>query len=117
ADYPAPVEGDFLAKNFKFGSGEVLPELKLHYTTVGTLRGDNAVLILHGTGGTGRAFLSEQFAGVLFGPGQLLDATKYFIVLPDGIGHGKSSKPSESLGKEFPHYDYDDMVTADYRTL
>src|SRR4029077_3161701 len=117
ADYPAPVEGDFLAKNFKFGSGEVLPELKLHYTTVGTLKGDNAVLIMHGTGGSGRAFLSEQFAGVLFGPGQLLDATKYFIVLPDGIGHGKSSKPSDGLRAKFPHYTYDDMVRSQHALL
>jgi homoserine O-acetyltransferase len=117
ADYPAPVEGDFVAKNFKFGSGETLPELKLHYTTVGTLNGDNAVLIMHGTGGTGRAFLSEQFAGVLFGPGQLLDATRYFIVLPDGIGHGKSSKPSGGLKEKFPHYDYDDMVAAHHQLL
>jgi len=117
ADYPTPVEGDFVAKNFKFGSGETLPELKLHYTTVGTLNGDNAVLIMHGTGGTGRAFLSEQFAGVLFGPGQLLDATRYFIVLPDGIGHGKSSKPSDGLKEKFPRYDYDDMVVAHHQLL
>jgi homoserine O-acetyltransferase len=117
ADYPAPVEADFVAHNFRFNSGESLAEVRLHYTTVGTLQGDNAVLILHGTGGTGKAFLSEQFAGVLFGPGQLLDATRYYIILPDQIGHGKSSKPSDGLGDKFPHYDYDDMVTADYRTL
>src|ERR1041385_1818893 len=117
ADYPAPVEGDYIAHNFKFTTGETLPELKLHYTTVGTLHGDNAVLIMHGTGGSGRAFLSEQFAGVLFGPGQLLDATKYFIVLPDGIGHGKSSKPSDGLMQKFPHYDYDDMVRAHHLML
>lgn len=117
ADYPAPKEADFTIRDFKFNSGETLPELRLHYTTVGTLQGDNAVLILHGTGGTGRAFLSEQFAGVLFVPGGVLDATKYFIILPDQIGHGKSTKPSDGLGDKFPHYDYDDMVTADYRTI
>ena len=117
ATYPEPKEADFIIHDFRFKSGEALPELKLHYTTVGTLQGDNAVLILHGTGGTGRQFLSEQFAGVLFGPGQLLDATRYFIILPDQIGHGKSSKPSDGLALHFPHYDYDDMVAADYRTI
>jgi len=117
ANYPAPVEGDFTIHDFRFNSGEKLADLRLHYTTIGSVQGDNAVLILHGTGGTGKGFLSEQFAGVLFGPGQLLDATKYFIILPDQIGHGKSTKPSEGLGEKFPHYDYDDMVTADYRTI
>jgi homoserine O-acetyltransferase/O-succinyltransferase len=117
ADYPAPKEADFVIHDFRFNSGEKLAELKLHYTTIGTPQADNAVLIVHGTGGTGKAFLSEQFAGVLFGPGQLLDATRYFIILPDGIGHGKSSKPSDGLGDKFPRYDYDDMVTADYRTI
>lgn len=117
ANYPTPVEGDFTIHDFRFNSGEKLAELRLHYTTVGSLQGDNAVLILHGTGGTGKAFLSEQFGGVLFGPGALLDATKYFIILPDQIGHGKSTKPSDGLGEKFPHYDYDDMVTADYRTI
>ena len=117
ANYPAPKEGDFVMHDFAFRDGGRLPELKIHYHTFGTLRGDNAVLIMHGTGGTGRQFISDQFAGVLFGPGQLLDATRYFIVLPDGIGHGKSSKPSDALGDKFPHYDYDDMVAADYQLL
>src|ERR1043166_5589606 len=121
--YPAPVEGDLAIHGFHFRSGEVLPELRLHYTTVGKPLKDksgvvrNAVLIMHGTGGTGRAFLREQFAGVLFGPGQLLDATKYFIILPDGIGHGGSSKPSDGLHARFPRYGYRDMVEAEYRLL
>ncbi len=118
-----PVEGDFTIRDFKFESGETLPELKLHYRTLGAPVRDsagmvqNAVLILHGTGGTGRAFLSQSFGGVLFGPGQLLDAKKYFIILPDGIGHGGSSKPSEGLHARFPHYNYSDMVTAQHRLL
>jgi homoserine O-acetyltransferase/O-succinyltransferase len=122
-DFPAPVEGDFVARDFTFGSGETLPALTLHYRTIGTLRRDaagvvrNAVLILHGTGGTGEAFLSRTFGGELFGPGQLLDATKYFIVLPDGIGHGKSSKPSNGLHARFPKYTYDDMVRAQHTML
>jgi homoserine O-acetyltransferase len=122
-DYPSPAQGDFLIRNFHFKSGEMLPELKLHYTTIGTPVRDqkgvvsNAVLILHGTGGAGNSFLSPQFAGVLFGPGQLLDATRYFIILPDGIGHGKSSKPSDRLHAHFPHYTYDDMVVAQYQLL
>jgi homoserine O-acetyltransferase len=121
--YPAPVEGDFTMRDFAFGSGERLPELRIHYRTLGTPRRDaaghvtNAVMILHGTTGNGTNFLTPTFAGVLFGPGQLLDATKYFIVLPDGIGHGKSSRPSEGLHARFPHYDYDDMVRAQYRLL
>src|SRR5437868_6367786 len=121
--YPTPAQGDFVIRDFRFRGGEVLPELKLHYTTVGTPVKDkagvvrNAVLIMHGTGGTGRAFLREQFAGVLFGPGQLLDATKYFIILPDGVGHGGSSKPSDGLHARFPRYGYRDMVEAQYRLL
>src|SRR6185369_15797194 len=97
-NYPAPVEGDYTISDFKFRSGESLPELKLHYFTIGTPAKDNsgvtrnAVLIMHGTGGTGAQFFSPQFANILFGPGQLLDATKYFIILPDAIGHGGSSK-------------------------
>ncbi|MDB5397979.1 MAG: metA [Rhodospirillales bacterium] len=116
-------QGDFIAKDFRFTSGETLPELRLHYTTLGQPVRDskgrvtNAVLILHGTGGNGNQFLLPQFAGVLFAPGGLLDPTKYFIVLPDGIGHGKSSKPSDGLHARFPHYDYDDMVEAQYRML
>ena len=121
--YPAPVEGDFVIKNFTFTDGETLPELRVHYRTLGKpvkdARGmvSNAVLIGHGTGGSGENFLTPQFAGELFGPGQTLDATKYFIVLPDGIGHGKSSKPSDGLHARFPHYGYTDMVTASFRLL
>jgi homoserine O-acetyltransferase len=123
AAYPTPVEGDFVARNFRFSSGDALPELKLHYRTIGTPRRDaggvvrNAVLILHGTGGSGRGFLSPTFAGELFAPGQLLDASRYFIVLPDNIGHGESSKPSDGLRARFPHYTYDDMVRAQHLML
>ena len=123
AQAPAPEEHDFTTRNFKFRSGESLPELKLHYTTFGRPQTDasgrttNAVLILHGTGGTGHQFVRPQFAGVLFGPGQLLDASKYFIILPDNIGHGKSSKPSDGLHAKFPHYDYDDMIAAQHLLL
>jgi homoserine O-acetyltransferase len=123
AAIPATTEGDYVVKNFKFRSGESLPELRLHYTTLGKPARDtqgrvtNAVLILHGTGGTGHQFLSPIFAGELFGPGQLLDVTRYFIILPDGIGHGKSSKPSDGLHAHFPQYDYDDMVLGHYRLL
>lgn len=122
-NYPAPVEGDYTINDFKFRSGQTLPELKLHYTTIGTPKKDNsgvtrnAVLVMHGTGGTGAQFLSAQFAGILFGPGHLLDATKYFIILPDAIGHGRSSKPSNGLRMKFPHYTYDDMVLAQYRLI
>ncbi len=121
--YPAPVEGDYVISNFHFRSGETLPELKMHYRTIGTLQRDasgiarNAILIGHGTGGAGTQFLSPQFGNVLFGPGQLLDATKYYIILPDGIGHGGSSKPSDRLHAKFPHYTYDDMVAAIYEVL
>ena len=120
---PAPQEGDYVVHDFAFTSGETLKELRLHYTTLGTphrdARGrvDNAVLIMHGTGGTGHQFIRPEFSGVLFVPGGLLDAAKYFIILPDGIGHGKSSKPSDGLHAHFPHYDYDDMVKADYLLL
>ncbi len=119
----APHEGDFVLHDFHFKSGEVLPELRLHYRTLGQPARDaqgrvnNAVLILHGTGGSGRQFLAPQFAGVLFGPGQLLDANRYFIILPDGIGHGNSTKPSDGLLARFPQYDYDDMVAAHYRLV
>lgn len=115
-----PTDGDFVVRNFRLGSSEVLPELRLHYATLGKPVRDangtvtNAVLVLHGTGGSGRQFLTPQFAGVLFGPGQLLDASRYFIILPDSIGHGRSSKPSDGLYARFPHYDYDDMVRAQY---
>jgi homoserine O-acetyltransferase/O-succinyltransferase len=123
ADYPAPVEGDFVMRNFGLSSGEKLEELRLHYRTLGTPRKDakgvvrNAVWIGHGTGGSGAQFLRPEFAGALFGAGQLLDATKYFIVLPDGIGHGKSSRPSDGLKARFPRYGYTDMVEAQYRLL
>ena len=117
ADFPTPVEGDFVIHDFHFRSGEKLADLNLHYTTVGDKSAGNAVLIMHGTGGTGKAFLSKQFGSVLFGPGQLLDATRHYIILPDGIGHGKSSKPSDGLGTKFPHYDYADMVEAQYRLI
>ena len=123
ADYPAPAEGDFVLRDFKFASGETLPELRLHYRTLGKPRKDaqgvvrNAVWIGHGTGGSGAQFLRAEFAGELFGAGQLLDATQYFIVLPDGIGHGKSSKPSDGLKARFPKYGYSDMVDAQHRLL
>src|SRR6059058_1242038 len=112
SNYPAPLEADFVVRDFTFGSGEKLPTLNLHYRTIGTPRRDasgvvrNAVLILHGTGGTGSGFLSRTFGGELFGSGQLLDATRYFIILPDGIGHGQSSKPSDGLHAHFPKYTY-----------
>jgi homoserine O-acetyltransferase len=121
--YPEPVAGDYVIRNFRFASGEVLPELRQHYLTIGTPRKDpagrvlNAVLIGHGTGGSGRGFLSASFAGVLFVPGGLLDARDYFIILPDGIGHGASSKPSDGLHMKFPRYTYDDMVDAQHRLL
>jgi homoserine O-acetyltransferase len=123
AKLPATTEGDFVVKNFKFRSGETLPEMRLHYTTLGKPvrnaegRVTNAVLILHGTGGTGHQFLTPIFAGELFGPGQLLDVTRYFIILPDGVGHGKSSKPSDGLHAHFPQYDFDDMVAAHHQLL
>jgi homoserine O-acetyltransferase len=113
-------EGDFTVANFHFRSGESLPQLRLHYTTLGTPHADahgrttNAVLILHGTGGDGHQFLRPQFADVLFAPGGLLDPAKYYIILPDGIGHGKSSKPSDGPRAKFPHYGYEDMVAAQY---
>ena len=119
----ALAEGDYIARDFTFRSGEKLAELRLHYATLGTphrnAKGeiDNAVLILHGTGGDGKQFLRAQFADVLFAPGGLLDPAKYFIILRDGVGHGKSSKPSDGLRAKFPHYDYDDMVAADHALL
>jgi homoserine O-acetyltransferase len=123
ANYPAPAEGDFIIKDFHFASGESLPQLRIHYRTLGQPRTDahgvvrNAVLIMHGTGGNGGSLVRDEFAGQLFGPGQPLDATRYFIVLPDGIGHGKSSKPSDGLHGHFPHYVYNDMVQAQYLLL
>jgi homoserine O-acetyltransferase len=116
ADYPAPREGDWVAKDFKFHTGETMPELKLHYTTVGEPTGQ-PVLVLHGSGGSAASMLTPTFAGELFGPGQPLDASKYYIVIPDGIGHGKSLKPSDGMKTAFPHYDYNDMVDAQYRLV
>ncbi|WP_315725620.1 MULTISPECIES: alpha/beta fold hydrolase [unclassified Bradyrhizobium] len=116
ADYPAPKQGDFVVKDFKFHTGETLPELKLHYTTVGEPTGQ-PVLVLHGTGGSGASMLGAPFAGELFGKDQPLDATKYYIIIPDSIGHGKSSKPSDGLKTRFPAYDYADMVDAQHRLL
>ena len=123
ADYPAPVEADATFKNFKFRSGETLPELRIHYKTVGTPRRnargeiENAILIMHGTTGSGGQFIRPEFAGELFGPGQPLDALRFFIVLPDDIGHGKSSRPSEGLHAHFPRYGYLDMIDAEHRLL
>jgi homoserine O-acetyltransferase/O-succinyltransferase len=116
ADYPAPKEGSWIARDFRFHTGEVMPELRLHYRTVGDPSGE-PVLILHGTGGSGASMLTPAFAGELFGSGQPLDASKYFIVLPDAIGTGKSSKPSDGLRMKFPKYNYDDMVDAQYRLV
>jgi homoserine O-acetyltransferase/O-succinyltransferase len=116
-------EGDYVAHNFRFKSGEMMAELRLHYTTLGRPLRDangrttNAVLVMHGTGGDGHSLLRPIFAGVLFGPGELLDANRYFIILPDDIGHGKSSKPSDGMHARFPHYDYDDMVAAEHELV
>jgi homoserine O-acetyltransferase len=123
ASGPAPHEADFVSHNFRFQSGETMANVKMHYTTLGTPvkdargRTTNAVLILHGTGGTGQQFLRPIFAGVLFGPGQLLDASKYYIILPDNVGHGKSSKPSDGMHARFPQYDYADMVALQHELV
>jgi homoserine O-acetyltransferase len=124
AEYPVPDEGDYAIRDFKFASGETLPELRLHYRTIGKPEKDaqgkttNAVLIMHGTTGSGAQFVPRpEFAGELFGKGQPLDATKFFIILPDGIGHGNSSKPSDGMHAKFPHYGYLDMVEAQYRLV
>jgi homoserine O-acetyltransferase len=116
ADYPKPQEGDWVAKDFRFHTGEVMPELRLHYTTIGDPR-NPAVLMLHGTTGSGASLLTPAFAGELFGASQPLDASKYYIILPDALGHGKSSKPSDGLRTKFPQYDYADMVDAQHRLL
>jgi homoserine O-acetyltransferase len=116
-------EADMILKDFRFRDGESLPEVRIHYTTLGTPHRntagaiDNAVMVLHGTGGTGKQFLQPQFADELYGPGQPLDIGRYFIILPDNIGHGGSSKPSDGLKMRFPKYDYDDMVEAQRRVL
>jgi homoserine O-acetyltransferase len=115
-EYPAPKEGDFVAKDFKFHTGDVMPELKVHYRTIGDPSGE-PVLVLHGTTGTGASMLTPAFAGELFGAGQPLDASKYFIILPDSIGTGGSSKPSNGLAGKFPLYNYDDVVQSQYRLL
>ena len=116
ADYPAPKQGEWIARDFKFHTGETLPELKLHYTTIGEPSG-MPVVVLHGTGGAARNMLTPAFAGELFGRGQPLDATKYYIVIPDALGHGQSAKPSDGLKTKFPQYDYADMVDAQYRLV
>src|SRR5205085_967179 len=123
AEYPAPMEADYVIHDFKFTSGETIPELKIHYRTIGKpVKNDkdvveNAVLITHGTTGSGGQFVRPEFAGELCGAAQPLDATKFFIVMPDGIGHGKSSKPSDGMHAKFPHYGYVDMVEAQFRLL
>jgi homoserine O-acetyltransferase len=128
ADYPKPTEADFIARDFKFASGETLPEIRIHYRTFGHIARDasghatNVVLIGHGTGGSGASLVDSNigntlFAAELLGKGQPLDAEKYFVVVPDGLGHGKSSKPSDGLHARFPHYGYRDMVEAQYRLL
>jgi len=123
AEYPAPTEADFVLRNFQFSNGTTLPELRMHYRTLGKPQKDkkgfvnNAVIIGHGTGGSGAQFLRAEFAGELFGAGQPLDATRYFIVLIDGVGHGKSAKPSDGLRAKFPQYGCTDMVEAQYRLL
>lgn len=116
ADYPAPKQGDWIAKDFKFHTGQTMAELKLHYTTIGEPTGQ-PVLVLHGTGGSAASMLTPGFAGELFGAGQPLDASKYYIIIPDGIGHGQSSKPSDGMKTAFPKYNYDDMVDGHYRLV
>ena len=116
ADPPTPKEGDWVVKNFKFHTGETLPEMRLHYTTLGDPKGE-PVLILHGTTGNGMGMLNPNFGGELFGPGQALDASRYYVILPDAIGTGKSAKPSDGLRAKFPRYNYDDMVDAQFRLV
>src|SRR5258706_9824170 len=116
ADYPAPKQGDWIAKDFKFHTGESMPELRLHYTTIGEPTGQ-PVLVLHGSGGSAANMLTAAFGGELFGPGQPLDAAKYYIIIPDGLGHGKSSKPSDGMKTAFPKYDYEDLGHSQYRPI
>jgi homoserine O-acetyltransferase len=123
ATWPTPQEGDYTIHNFHFQSGETLPEVRMHYRTLGKPVKDssgqttNAVLILHGTSGTGETFFRPIFAGVLFGPGQLLDAGKFYIITPDSVGHGKSSKPSDGMHARFPQYDYTDMIALQHELI
>lgn len=123
ADYPTPELSDFVVRDFQFKSGQTLPELRIHYRTLGAPKKDssgkvtNAVLILHGTTGNGGNFIRPEFAGELFGPGQLLDAKEFYLILPDGIGHGQSSRPSEGLHAKFPNYGYRDMIEVQYRLV
>jgi homoserine O-acetyltransferase len=122
-NYPAPVEADFVVRNYTFQSGETMPEVRLHYRTIGQPRKDpdgvvrNGILILHGTGGAGSQFVGQGFAGRLYGKGQLYDAERYFIILPDNVGHGRSSKPSDGLRMKFPRYGYTDMVRLQHRLV
>jgi homoserine O-acetyltransferase/O-succinyltransferase len=116
AEYPAPREADWIARDFRFHTGEIIPAVRLHYTTIGD-PSNEAVLVLHGTNNSAATMLTAGFAGELFGDGQALDAKKYFIILPDALGAGKSAKPSDGLRAKFPHYNYDDMVAAQYRLL
>jgi homoserine O-acetyltransferase len=116
ADYPTPKQGDWIARDFKLHTGQTMPELRLHYTTIGEPTGQ-PVLVLHGSGGSAANMLTPTFAGELFGPGQPLDAAKYYIIIPDGLGHGKSSKPSDGMKTAFPKYNYEDMVDAHYRLV
>ena len=116
AEYPTPNQGDWVARDFRFHTGEVMSEVKLHYTTIGDPSGI-PVVVLHGSGGSANNMLTPAFAGELFGAGQPLDATKYFIIVPDALGHGRSSKPSDGLKTKFPQYNYSDMVDAQYRLL
>ncbi|HSP33386.1 MAG TPA: alpha/beta fold hydrolase, partial [Thermoanaerobaculia bacterium] len=110
------VEHDFVVHDYRFASGETLPEVRIHYVTYGTA-GNPAVLVLHGTGGSSHQFVGDNFAGYLFKAGGILDASRYFIVIPDNVGHGKSSKPSDALGRRFPHYDYGDMTDLQHRLM
>ena len=116
ADAPAAQPHDFVARDFRFHTGEVLPEVRIHYVTIGAPTGE-PVLVLHGTAQSSAAMLTPVFAGELFGPGQPLDASRYYVIIPDGLGTGRSSKPSDGLGPRFPHYDYDDMVEAQWRLV
>ena len=116
ADHPAPKPGDWVAHDFRFHTGEVMSEVKLHYVTLGDPKND-AILVLHGTGGSGASMLTPGFAGELFGAGQALDASRYYIIVTDALGAGRSTRPSEGLRAKFPKYDYDDMVDAQYRLL